>query len=197
VRRALCRCDLGADAINNRLLKFFAKDFTKKTSVPLKVTPASEIHDLHAEARLRLTILHTKHTIAASVGSVRGSAATCTVESLNDGLDHTGSINRVRFDLEVAPIYSGVVARASELLQTAGLDWIHVDEVVCAGGSACLPGLDAALAVRLREDVITPFATGTVAGGGIGDPTDIRVEQHRNHERKKSRHLCCHQYRQA
>jgi heat shock 70kDa protein 1/2/6/8 len=162
--------DLGGDAIDDRLLKFFAKDFTKKTSVPLKVAPASEIPDLRAEARLRLALLHTKRTIAASVGSVGGSAATCAVESLKDGLDYTGSINRLRFDLEAAPIYSGVVARASELLQTAGLDWIHVDEVVYAGGSACLPGLDAALAVHLREDVITPFATGTVAGGGIGDP---------------------------
>jgi heat shock 70kDa protein 1/2/6/8 len=165
--------DLGGDAIDDRLLKFFAKGFTKKTSVPLKVAPASDIHDLRAEARLRLALLHTKRTIAASVGSVGGSAATCAVESLKDGLDYTGSINRLRFDLEAAPIYSGVVARASELLQTAGLDWIHVDEVVYAGGSACLPGLDAALAVHLREDVITPFATGTVAGGGIGDPTTV------------------------
>jgi heat shock 70kDa protein 1/2/6/8 len=165
--------DLGGDVIDDRLLKFFAKDFTKKMSVPLKVAPASEIPDLRAEARLRLALLHTKRTIAASVGSVGGSAATCAVESLKDGLDYTGSINRLRFDLEAAPIYRGVVARASELLQTAGLDWINVDEVVYAGGSACLPGLDAALAVHLREDVITPFATGTVAGGGIGDPTTV------------------------
>jgi heat shock 70kDa protein 1/2/6/8 len=165
--------DLGGDAIDDRLLKFFAKDFTKKTSVPLKVAPAGETPDLRAEARLRLALLHTKRTIAASVGSVGGSAATCAVESLKDGLDYTGSINRLRFDMEAAPIYSGVVARAGELLQSAGLDWIHVDEVVYAGGSACLPGLDAALAVHLREDAITPFVTSTVAGGGIGDPTTL------------------------
>ena len=165
--------DLGGDAIDDRLLKFFAKDFTKKTSVPLKVAPASEAPDMRAEARLRLALLHTKRTIAASVGGVGGSAATCAVESLKDGLDYTGSINRLRFDMEAAPIYSGVVARTSELLQRAGLDWIHVDEVVYAGGSACLPGLDAALAVHLREDALTPFVAGTVAGGGIGDPTTV------------------------
>jgi heat shock protein 1/8 len=128
---------------------------------------------MRAEARLRLALLHTKRTIAASVGGVSGSAATCAVESLKDGLDYTGSINRLRFDMEAAPIYSGVVARANELLQRASLDWINVDEVVYAGGSACLPGLDAALAVHLREDVITPFVTGTVAGGGVGDPTAV------------------------
>jgi molecular chaperone DnaK (HSP70) len=75
--------------------------------------------------------------------------------------------------MEAAPIYRGVVARAGELLQRAGLDWVHVDEVVYAGGSACLPGLDAALAAHLREDASTPFVTGTVAGGGMGDPTTV------------------------
>jgi molecular chaperone DnaK (HSP70) len=165
--------DLGGDAIDDRLLKFFAKDFTKKTSVPLKVAPASETPDLRAEARLRLALLHTKRTVAASVSGAGGSAATCAVESLKDGLDYTGSINRLRFDMEAAPIYRGVVARAGELLQCAGLDWVHVDEVVYAGGSACLPGLDAALAAHLREDASTPFVTGTVAGGGLGDPTTV------------------------
>ncbi|KAI0249447.1 Hsp70 protein-domain-containing protein [Lactifluus subvellereus] len=165
--------DLGGDAIDERLLKFFAKDFTKKTSVPLKVAPASEGPDLRAEARLRLALLHTKRTVAASVSGAGGSAATCAVESLKDGLDYTGSVNRLRFDMEAAPVYGGVVARVSELLHRAGLDWAHVDEVVYAGGSACLPGLDAALAVHLREDASTPFVTGTVAGGGAGDPTTV------------------------
>ena len=33
---------------------------------------------------------------------------TCTVESLKDGLNYTGSVNRLRFDMEAAPIYAGV-----------------------------------------------------------------------------------------
>jgi molecular chaperone DnaK (HSP70) len=166
--------DVGGDAIDDRLLKFFAKDFTKKTSVSLKVAPAASdaVADLRAEARLRLALLHTKRTIAASFGG-GSSTATCAVESLKDGLDYTGSVNRLRFDMEAAPIYAGVITRAGELLQRAGLDWVQVDEVVYAGGSACLPGLDATLAVRLRETATTPFFTGTVAGGGIGDPTTI------------------------
>jgi len=106
------RPNVGGDAIDDRLLKFFAKDFTKTTSVPLKVAPASETLDLRAEARLRLALLHTKRTIAASTGGVGGSTATCSVESLKDGLDHTGTINRLRFDMEAAPIYREVVTRA-------------------------------------------------------------------------------------
>ena len=167
--------DAGGDAIDDRLLKFFAKDFTKKTSVSLKVAPAASdaVADLRAEARLRLALLHTKRTIAASSFGGGSSTATCAVESLKEGLDYTGSINRLRFDMEAAPIYATVVARASEILQRAGLDWVQVDEVVYAGGSACLSGLDAALAARLGEDATTPFVTGTVAGGGVGDPTTI------------------------
>jgi heat shock protein 1/8 len=94
-------------------------------------------------------------------------------QSLKDGLDYTGIINRLRFDMEAAPIYTKVVLQAGEFLQGAGMDWIQVDEVVYAGGSACLPELDAALAVHLRDDAATPFTTGTVAGGGIGDPTTL------------------------
>jgi hypothetical protein len=78
---------------------------------------------------------------------------------LAPGLDYTGSINRLRFDMEAAPIYATVVAQAGELLQRAGLDWVQVDEIVYAGGSACLSGLDAVLVVRLGEDTTTPFIT--------------------------------------
>ena len=56
------------------------KDFTKRTSERL---------DLQAEVRLRLVLMHTKRTIAASVVGVGGSAATCAVESLKDELDYT------------------------------------------------------------------------------------------------------------
>jgi heat shock 70kDa protein 1/2/6/8 len=155
--------DAGRDAIDDRLLKFFAKDFTKKTSVQLKVAPASAssdaVADLRAEARLRLALLHTKRTIAASSFGGGSNTATCALESLKDGLDYTGSINRLRFDMEAAPIYATVVAHPGELLQRAGLDWVQVDEIVYAGGSACLSGLDAVLVVRPGEDTTTPFIT--------------------------------------
>jgi heat shock protein 1/8 len=80
--------DAGGDAIGDRLLKFFANDFIKKTSVQLKVAPAASdaVADLRAEARLRLALLHTERTIAASSFGGGSSTATCVVESLKDGL---------------------------------------------------------------------------------------------------------------
>ncbi|KAG6829652.1 hypothetical protein H0H87_010593 [Tephrocybe sp. NHM501043] len=162
--------DVSGDQIDAKLIKFFAADFTKKSKIPLAVCPSSGVSDERAEARFRLAIEHTKRTISASPG-----AATCSVESLKDGVDYTGSINRMRFDLVVRPVYSAAAAAVSALLESAQLDPHLVDEIVYVGGSACLPGLDETLqtSVGFREDVETPFARGTVVGGGVGDPTTV------------------------
>lgn len=158
-----------ASQIDDRLIKFFAKEFTKKTKTPLTVAPAgSDKGDQRAEARLRLAIEHTKRTVAASAG-----AATCAVESLKDGLDYTGSINRMRFDMEARPVYAAVAAAALDLLKEAGLDAHEVDELVYVGGSGALPGLDEELVQHFSESVVTPFGAGTVAGGGAGDPSTL------------------------
>ncbi|KAI0043341.1 actin-like ATPase domain-containing protein [Auriscalpium vulgare] len=160
--------NIGGDQIDDKLIKFFAKEFTKKTKTPLTVCPSTDKADVRAEARLRLALEHTKRTISASPG-----AATCSVESLKDGLDFTGTINRMRFDMEARSVYSAVYAKAQELLASADLDFLHVDEIVYVGGSASLPGLDETLAQGVQESTVTPFTAGTVIGGGIGDPTTL------------------------
>ncbi|KAF8896742.1 Hsp70 protein-domain-containing protein [Gymnopilus junonius] len=164
--------DIGADKIDDKLIKFFATDFTKKTKIPLTVcpAPANSPADQRAEAKLRLAIEHTKRTISASPG-----AATCSVESLKEGMDYTGSVNRMRFDMLASPIYASVASEVVKLLASAAVDSHDVDEVVYIGGTGSLPGLDdrLVLEVGLREGVETPFARGTVVGGGVGDPTTI------------------------
>ncbi|KAG6852897.1 hypothetical protein C0991_008294 [Blastosporella zonata] len=164
--------DAAASHIDDKLIKFFAADFTKKSKVPLTVcpSPSNSIPEARAEARLRLAIEHTKRTISASPG-----AATCSVESLKDGMDYTGAINRMRFDLVVRSVYASAASAVISLLESANVDAHHVDEIVYVGGSACLPGLDETLqtSVGFREDVETPFARGTVVGGGVGDPTTV------------------------
>ena len=162
--------NIGGDQIDDKLIKFFATDFTKKTKTPLTVCPSTDISDKRAEAKLRLAIEHTKRTISASPG-----AATCSVESLKDGIDYTGSINRMRFDMVVNAVYLAVASAVSALLADAGVDAHNVDEIVYVGGTTCLPGLDACICVSggFREEIETPFSRGTVVGGGIGDPTTI------------------------
>ncbi|KAL0959106.1 hypothetical protein HGRIS_014403 [Hohenbuehelia grisea] len=162
--------DVGADQLDDALIRFFGADFTKKTKVALTVAPATDTTDRRAEAKLRLAIEHTKRTISASPG-----AATCSVESLKDGFDYTGTVNRMRFDMLARPVYSAVSNAVSTLLQNAEIDAHDVDEIVYIGGTPCLPGLNdhLLLAAGFREDVDTPFSLGTVVGGGVGDPTTI------------------------
>ncbi|KAI0716152.1 actin-like ATPase domain-containing protein [Cerioporus squamosus] len=159
---------VGGDAIDDKLIKHFAKEFAKKTKVPLTVCPASDPQDKRAEAKLRLALEHTKRTISASPG-----AATCSVESLKDGFDFTGTITRLRFDMEVRSIYDRVYEKVKELVSAAGLDLYDVDEIVYVGGSASLPGLDETLSQGFPPSIVTPFTQGTVVGGGVGDPTTI------------------------
>ena len=163
---------IGANLIDDKLIKFFAKDFTKKTKVPLSlpVTASSSSPDKRAEAKLRLAIEHTKRTISASPG-----AATCSVESLKEGYDLSGTINRMRFDMEAREVYTKIANSAKKLVADAGLDLYDVDEIVYAGGTGCLPGLDeTVLSVGFNEEtVVTPFSAGTAVGGGASDPTMI------------------------
>lgn len=162
--------NIGGDQIDEKLIKHLASDFTKKTKTPLTVCPAKDAADKRAEAKLRLAIEHTKRTISASPG-----AATCSVESLKDGIDFTGSINRMRFDMVASTTYAAIGNAVNDLLASITFDSHDVDEIVYVGGTACLPGLDEriCLAGGFREDVETPFSRGTVVGGGVGDPTTV------------------------
>jgi len=162
--------DIGGDQIDEKLIKHLASDFTKKTKTPLTVCPAKDTADKRAEAKLRLAIEHTKRTISASPG-----AATCSVESLKDGVDFAGSINRMRFDMVASTTYANIGNAVIDLLASIAFDSHDVDEIVYVGGTACLPGLNEriCLAGGFREDVETPFSRGTVVGGGVGDPTTI------------------------
>lgn len=137
---------VGGDSIDDKLIAWFAKEFTKKTKVKFNL-PASDDADKRAEAKLRLAVEFTKRTLSASPG-----AASCSVESLKDGYDLTGTINRLRFDLEMRPIYSTIVEQINVLLKESGLDHIQIDELVFVGGSAALPGLREAIQLIFPEN---------------------------------------------
>jgi heat shock protein 1/8 len=154
--------------LDDALLAFFAKDFAKKTktALVLPIAPekasAADKGDVRAEARLRLALEHTRKTVSASAG-----AAACAVESLKDGLDYAGSVNRLRFDVEARPVYAALVSAVKALLAEAGSDGELVDAVAFAGGAGCLPGLRDAVLAALGEDaeVLPGEPTETLALG--------------------------------
>ena len=58
-----------------------------------------------------------KRTISASSG-----AATCNVELLKDGMDYSGSINHMRFDILGSPICPTVAKEITALLTSPAID---------------------------------------------------------------------------
>lgn len=127
-------------AIDDALMKHFAKEFTKKS----KVTIAED--NKRAWAKLRNEVEVTKRSLSAS------NSAQCSVESLADGIDFTATINRMRLDMLASPIYLNAVKQVERALDQAKLEPANVDEIVLAGGTAKLTGLQEALLSIFPEE---------------------------------------------
>lgn len=136
---------VGGDAMDDKLIAFFVKEFTKKTKIELSPTSRSGA-DIRALTKLRLAVEHTKRTLSASPG-----AAACSVESLKEGMDFSGSINPIRFDVEIGSIYNKITTAIRSLLESASLDAVQIDEVLLVGGSTLLPGLTSKLSTIFEE----------------------------------------------
>ncbi|PWN42621.1 actin-like ATPase domain-containing protein [Ceraceosorus guamensis] len=132
---------VGGKGIDDALLQFFAKEFTKKTKVSIKET------DTRSWAKLRIEAEKTKKALSASSG-----AQQCSVESLAEGLDFSGSINRVRLDMLSGKVYDEVIQTLKAALENAKLDASQVDEVILAGGTSRLPGLVERLSFIFPEE---------------------------------------------
>ena len=76
--------------------------------------------------------------------------------------------------MEVRTVYESVMKAVIDVLKTAGLEPLHGDEIIYAGGSSSLPGLNETFFVQgFPESLVTPFSQGTTVSAGPGDPTTI------------------------
>lgn len=132
--------ELGGDLFDQKLMDWFAKEFTKKTKTPL------EQSNHRAQMKLRLAVEVTKKSLSAS------TTAPCSVESLAEGLDFHGTVNRMRFDLLAASVYARIVAQVEKALEQAQLDPLDVTELVLVGGTTKLPTLANKVLDVLRND---------------------------------------------
>ncbi|GAA5967660.1 hypothetical protein JCM3765_005843 [Sporobolomyces pararoseus] len=133
--------NLGGDKLDEKLMDFFGKEFTKKTRIPI------EASNHRAQMKLRLAVEVTKKSLSAS------NSAPCSIESLAEGMDFHGTVNRMRFDLVAASIYSSIVSKVEEALKQANLDPLQIQEVVLVGGTTKLPALADKLSYLLSESV--------------------------------------------
>ncbi|KAM0787669.1 hypothetical protein ACM66B_003732 [Microbotryomycetes sp. NB124-2] len=134
---------LGGDLFDDKLMDWFSKEFTKKT----KVTVESSNH--RAQMKLKLAVESTKKSLSAS------TTAPCSIESLADGMDFHGSVNRTRFDLLSNAVYSRIVSKVGEAVQQAKLEPLQIQEVVLVGGASKMPSLANKLFDLFDEDATT------------------------------------------
>ncbi|ORZ06463.1 heat shock protein 70 family [Absidia repens] len=125
---------LGGVSFDDMLIKHFSAEFKKKTKVDLT-------GNAKALAKLRGAVEVTKKMLSSA------SSAPCFVESLADGLDFHGTVNRMRFEILSNSVFAKLQDVVRQVLVKADLDASEIDEVVLAGGAARIPKF----AVKLRE----------------------------------------------
>lgn len=98
------------------LIDHFAKEFIKKN----KTDPR---HNERSLAKLKLEAEATKKALSL------GGNASCSVESLADGIDFSSTINRTRYELLAGKVFGAFTRLIEEAVRKADLDILDVDEV--------------------------------------------------------------------
>ncbi|KAF9431846.1 Hsp70 protein that interacts with Zuo1p [Entomortierella beljakovae] len=117
---------LGGEAFTAELVQLVAQEFKKKTKVDvtgnkkalLKIRTAAEI---------------TKKQLA------RSASAPCSVESVAEGLDYHGSINRLRFELACTKLFAKCNTLIEHILEKSKLTAGAIDEILLVGGATRMP----------------------------------------------------------
>jgi molecular chaperone DnaK (HSP70) len=95
---------------------------------------------------LRNAVEITKKTLSSN------STAPCSVESLAEGIDFHGNVNRTRFEIMANKLFSRNLEIVSEALKKNGLEPQSIDEVILVGGASRIPKLQS----KLREMFVNP-----------------------------------------
>ncbi len=102
--------------LDQLLVDHFAKEFIKKNKTDPRQNPRSL-------AKMKLEAEATKKALSL------GGNASCSVESLADGVDFASTINRTRYELLAGKVFGSVTRIIEETVRKADLDILDVDEV--------------------------------------------------------------------
>ncbi|KAJ3053175.1 Heat shock cognate 71 kDa protein [Rhizophlyctis rosea] len=123
---------LGGVHFDQLLVDFVKQEFKRKTKMDIS-------DNKRAVAKLRMAAEQTKRALT------RQDVAPCSVESLYEGMDHHGTINRGRFEMLADPLYRRCSQLVLETLKEAGVNVGEVDEVLFVGGSSRMPRFQAVM----------------------------------------------------
>jgi len=120
--------DVSGAQLDKVLIDYFAKEFLKKNK-----SAADPRENARSLAKLTLESEAVKKALSL------GTSASFSVESLSSGIDFTATINRTRYELLGAKIFTAINRIVLEVVQKAGLDPMDVDDVILTGGSSHTP----------------------------------------------------------
>ncbi|CAG8723422.1 10729_t:CDS:2, partial [Racocetra fulgida] len=108
--------DIGGASFDDLLMNHFANEFKRKTQIDISLNK-------RALVKLRNAVEVTKKTLSSS------STSPCSVESLADGIDFHGSINRTRFEIMSNKLFTRILDVISNALNENNLDSQLIDEL--------------------------------------------------------------------
>jgi molecular chaperone DnaK (HSP70) len=124
---------LGGHQLTEVLTTFLGREFKQKYKEDI-------LQSKKGRAKLANQAETVKHVLSTL------DTAHCYVESLYDGMDFSSNVTRARFDNQLSPVLTELMAPVSVLLTRAGLTPEDVDSVVMVGGSTKVVKLQNALA---------------------------------------------------
>jgi len=129
---------LGGHQITEVLVKFLGGEFKAKYKEDI-------LQNKKGKAKLATQAETVKHVLSTL------DTAHCYVESLFDGMDFSSNVTRARFDNQLSPVLTDLMAPISALLTKAELSSGDVTKVVLVGGSAKVVKLQNALSAAFPQ----------------------------------------------
>jgi L1 cell adhesion molecule like protein len=119
---------LGGEDIDNELMKYFTKEFTKKYKKDFS-------NNARAVKRLKTACEKAKRTLSSS------TSASIELDSLYEGIDFSSSITRAKFDEINSEFYRTCMNIVEKVLIDSKLDKSQIHDVVLVGGTSRIPTL--------------------------------------------------------
>ncbi|MBW0471978.1 hypothetical protein O181_011693 [Austropuccinia psidii MF-1] len=135
---------IGGNCFEDIIMEYFVKEFNKKNKTNLDL---SDQKNHKSAIKLRLATEITKKTLSAS------NSANCSVDSLYDGYDFSGSINRMRCDLLLSKYFAQICKLVADTVAKSGLNKEEIDNAILAGGSTKLPAIKEQLIYALHPNL--------------------------------------------
>ncbi|KAF2007520.1 HSP70-domain-containing protein, partial [Amniculicola lignicola CBS 123094] len=144
--------EVSGSKLDQVLIEYFAKEFLKKNK-----SAADPREDARSLAKLKLECEQVKKALSI------GSTGNFSVESLSDGIDFAGTINRTRYELLGSKLFSAFARLVTHAVAKAQLDPLDITEIILAGGNSHTPKVASAVGNAFPESttILAPSTSPT------------------------------------